>query len=167
MYIFTTCSSVIKTYIQLANHIELVRPKFFPFSNFVDDYRHTDIHVPLHCQLQKILTLLNKLKHNTNKSTIAIDVWVTQNKLAELREEATELQHIIRTDLTKIIDLTSASKAQASRLFNSYNELKGKNAKLTDQCKCLQTQVSELRFEDVDNDMKEIETKANEESQKS
>ncbi|XP_063418505.1 uncharacterized protein LOC134701300 isoform X2 [Mytilus trossulus] len=92
----------------------------------IDNQHHTDIHLPLHCQLQKILLLMNKFKHNTTKSAIAIDAWVTTNKTAELREESIEIQRIIRSDLNKIIDLTSNCKAEASKLISTLHECKEK-----------------------------------------
>ncbi|XP_063418504.1 uncharacterized protein LOC134701300 isoform X1 [Mytilus trossulus] len=130
----------------------------------IDNQHHTDIHLPLHCQLQKILLLMNKFKHNTTKSAIAIDAWVTTNKTAELREESIEIQRIIRSDLNKIIDLTSNCKAEASKLISTLHECKGKNDKLTEelklkteQCDALKLQVDELNFSDLEIRMEETD----------
>ncbi|VDI62822.1 Hypothetical predicted protein [Mytilus galloprovincialis] len=107
---------------------------------------------------------MNKFKHNTSKSAIAIDVWVTKNKTAELREECIEIQRIIRSDLNKIIDLTSNCKAEASKLISTLHECKGKNDKLTEelklkteQCNALKLQVDELNFSDLEITMEETD----------
>lgn len=112
------------------------------FDQPLDEHHHDhiDTHIPLHCQIQKVLLLTNKFKHNCTKSAIALDVWIQHNKLTEVKEEATEIQRIIRSDLHKIIDLTSLCKTEASKLIAKNEKLKNENNGLKDEISRLRKQ---------------------------
>ena len=127
---------------------------------FTGDYKHSESHILLNCQLQKLLIQLNKFKHNCSKSAIALAVWIGQNKQIEVKEEATEIQRIISVELTKIIELTNTCKTDSSKLLGELHDLQGKNKKLkeelqlkTQQCSCLKIQMQQLDLSSFDSPM--------------